>query len=133
MKYNFNGKEINISDKEIAQSMKLLDITKEEAIEMWLDDNGYTDNEEQIALDKSASAVKIDMETKGGKACADKEKKPRTKKNSSEKQEIYDFLTQVMAEKYGKITVLTENKLFGVEINGKFIKIDVIEQKKAQK
>lgn len=45
MKYNFNGKNLTIPDKEIENSMNLLNISKEEAIEMWLDDNDYTTNE----------------------------------------------------------------------------------------
>ena len=40
MKYTLkNGKVVNIPDKEIEQSMKVLELTKEEAIEMWLEDN----------------------------------------------------------------------------------------------
>ena len=54
MKYNFNGKEINIPDAEIENSMKLLSISKEEAIEMWLDDNDYTTNEEVEKLTEKA-------------------------------------------------------------------------------
>ena len=40
MIYNFNGKNINIPDKEIEKAMKSLELTKEEAIEMWLEDEG---------------------------------------------------------------------------------------------
>ena len=58
MKYNFNGKEINIPDAEIEKNMKALDISKDEAIEMWLDDNDYMENEEAEALTEKAKAVK---------------------------------------------------------------------------
>ena len=60
MKYNFNGKQINIPDKEIKKSMELLELTEEEAIEMWLEDNGYLENEEQEQLDAQAKGqVKV--------------------------------------------------------------------------
>ena len=48
-----NGKSVNIPDKEIESYMRSLDLTKEQAIEMWLDDEGYTDNEEQLEQKKS--------------------------------------------------------------------------------
>ena len=36
MKYTLpNGKNVNIPDKEIEKNMKLLEISKEEAVEMW--------------------------------------------------------------------------------------------------
>ena len=58
MKYNFNGKVINIPDAEIEKNMKTLDISKDEAIEMWLDDNDYTENEVVEELTKKAKEVK---------------------------------------------------------------------------
>ena len=64
MVYNFNGKKLRINDSELEKISKTLDLTKEEAIAVWLDDNGYTNNEEQIALDNQASAVKINHHAK---------------------------------------------------------------------
>lgn len=58
MTYNFNGKNINIPDKDIETLMTSLELTKEEAIETWLDDNDYTCNEEQEELTKKAKAVR---------------------------------------------------------------------------
>ena len=54
MKYDFNGKMLNIPDKEIENSMKSLEISKEEAIQMWLDDNDYTINETVEELSEKA-------------------------------------------------------------------------------
>ena len=54
MLYNFNGKNLTIPDSELENSMKLLDITKEEAIQMWLDDNDYTTNDEVEELTEKA-------------------------------------------------------------------------------
>ena len=55
-----NGKIVIIPDTEIKKNMDLLKISKQESIEMWLDDNGYTTNEEQENLEKIAKTVKID-------------------------------------------------------------------------
>lgn len=54
MKYNFNGKEINIPDNDIKKLMSSLDITKAEAIDTWLDDHDYIDNAEAEAMTEKA-------------------------------------------------------------------------------
>ena len=58
MKYDFNGKAINIPDKDIENLMTALELSKEEAIETWLDDNDYTSNEEVEELSKKAKAIR---------------------------------------------------------------------------
>ena len=56
MKYNFNGKEINIPDGDIKKLKISLDLSTEEAIEVWLDDHDYTANEEAEEMTKKAKA-----------------------------------------------------------------------------
>jgi hypothetical protein len=76
MKYTLDsGKVVNIPDKEIEKNMKLLEISQEEAVEMWLEDEGYLDNEEQIELDTKAKQVKIDH----GASAVDKTQKKEKK------------------------------------------------------
>ena len=58
MKYDFNGKAINIPDKDLENLMTTLELSKEEAIETWLDDNDYTSNEEVEELSKKAKAIR---------------------------------------------------------------------------
>ena len=99
-----NGKSVNIPDKEIESYMRSLDLTKEQAIEMWLDDEGYTDNEEQLELEKKDL---FDL--------------------------IHDTLKDYETDFNGKTTVLKENKLIQFEINVKFFKIDLIEQRNKKK
>ena len=126
MKYNFNGKVIVIPDAEIANNMKSLEIDEKEAIEMWLDDNGYTVNEEQEQLDETAKKVKInkDIDTKSTKKTR---KKPEIKV-SDEKKALFDLIFDTLTENYGEnIEILTKNKLVSVKINDKTFKIDVIQ------
>ena len=59
MKYKFNGREIKIPDDEIENMMKILELSKEEAIATWLDDNDYTTNDEVEALTQKAKDVII--------------------------------------------------------------------------
>lgn len=44
MTYNFNGKNLTIPDAELEKAMRILKISKDEAIQMWLNDNDYTIN-----------------------------------------------------------------------------------------
>lgn len=130
MKYTLkNGKVINIPDKEIEQSMKVLELTKEEAIEMWLEDNDYEVNEEQVALDEKAKKVKIQH----GASAIDKqtkEKKERKVVASDEKQALFDNIYHNLVEIYGgNVEIVKENKLLTLKIGQKTFKVDIIEQR----
>ena len=133
MKYTLaSGKEIKIPDIDIEKSMKNLELTKEEAIQMWLEDNDYEINDEQIALDNKAKLVKIDHGAKN----IDKKStsKPRTVKISDEKKELFDsILDRCVPVERENITVLKENKLIEVRIGDKTFKIDIIEQRNKKK
>ena len=138
MRYNFNGKMINIPDQEIEKAMKKLDLTKEQAIEMWLEDEGYLENEEQENLCKLAKENKITATIH--QASGDrpkKQSKPKTVKVSTEKQDLFTLLDVTLddycKEMGGERTILNPNKLIQVELNGKTFKIDLIEQRKPKK
>jgi predicted ATP-grasp superfamily ATP-dependent carboligase len=104
MKYNFNGKEINIPDAEIEKNMKVLEISKKEAIEMWLDDNDYTENEVVEELTAKAKTVKRYEK-------ADKPRKATTKerKVDEEKKRLLD-LCRVPIEGAGGIVTNVKNE-----------------------
>ena len=134
MKYTLpNGKNVNIPDKEIEKNMKLLEISKEDAIEMWLEDEGYLDNEEQNELDEKAKKVKIDHGASAVDKTEKKEKKPREIKVSDEKQALFGEIVEKLAENGRNYEILKENKLICVKIGEKTFKIDLIEtrQKKS--
>ena len=140
MKYKLpNGKNINIPDKEIQKSIKFLGVSKEEAIEMWLEDEGYLENEEQEALIKKAKESGILQTIHGAKADKKEAKKqaPRTVKVSDEKKELFAEIVANLEcfaeETNGKVKVEKENKLIIFEINGKTFKIDLIEQRAKKK
>ena len=130
MKYTLpNGKNVNIPDKEIENNMKALELTREEAIEMWLEDEGYLDNEEQNELDEKAKKVKIDHGASAVDKSEKKEKKPREIKVSDEKQLLFAEIVANLAENDRNYEILKENKLICVKIGEKTFKIDLIEQR----
>ena len=73
MKYDFNGKCLNIPDKDIENLINCLEISKEEAIQTWLDDNDYTINETVEELSEKAKENIKRYEK------SDKKRKPSTK------------------------------------------------------
>jgi len=105
MKYEFNNKILNIPDKELENSMKALDITKEEAIQMWLDDNDYTINETVEELtEKSKKNIKRYEQS-------DKKRKASTKERKVD-EEKKSFLNgfRIFAEGKGAVVTSTKNE-----------------------
>ena len=132
MRYDFNGKTIVIPDAELNKLMSSLDIPQDEAIDLWLCDNGYDEDEEQEKLDEKASKVKILKEI--DKKSPKKERKPMVRVVSDEKKALFSEILSDLQDVYkGNVEVLTENKLMSVKIGDKTFKIDVIEQRKPKK
>lgn len=134
MKYTLpSGKTINIPDQIIEKSMKALELSQEEAIEMYLEDEGYLDNEEQNELDEKAKKVKIDHQASAVDKTEKKEKKPRVVKISDEKQLLFSQIVEMLTDNEQNYQILKENKLISVQIGEKIFKIDLIEQRQPKK
>lgn len=87
-----------IDEKWIQNAMKTLDISREEAIEMWNDDHDIDAGKaKDFDLDPEKQKVVKEMTKAGGKARA-KETKPRERKPNDEKREII----QKIADFFGK-------------------------------
>ena len=131
MKYALSSvKNINIPDGEIKRHMENLHLTKEEAIQLYLEDEGYLDNEELEELDSKAKKVKIQHGASAVEKTEKKEKKPRTVKISDEKQELFDNIYHFLVETYGgSVEIVKENKLLTLKIGEKTFKVDLIEQR----
>ena len=63
MIYELNNKKIKIPDEQIKNNMKILDITEQEAIQMYLEDEGYLENEEVQTLTQKAKENKTDKQS----------------------------------------------------------------------
>lgn len=132
MKYTVNGKTVNIPNEELEKSMKALELTRDEAIQLWLEDNGFEENEEQNALDEKAKKVKVNHGA--GDSGKGKNAKPRTVVVSDEKKTLFSQIFSELQYEYGEnAKVEKENKLIIVNIGEKTFKIDIIEQRKPKK
>ena len=80
-----NGKKYFMEVAKVDSLQKQLKISEFEAIEMWLEDNGYLINEEQNALDMKAKGNKVKLTTSTEKPKA-KTKKEKNQKKKTEKE-----------------------------------------------
>ena len=135
MKYTLeNGKVVNIPDNEIEYNMKTLELSKEEAIDLWLEDNDYQVNEELEELDSKAKKVKIDHQASAIDKTEKKDRKPRTVKVSDTKQAVFANIHNFLVETYGEnVEIVKENKLLTLKVGDKTFKVDLIEQRPPKK
>ena len=123
-----NGKTINIPDKEIEKLMSSLDLSRQDAIDLWLCDNNLEEDEEQAELDEKAKKVKIDRDIVVQKP--KKERKTPERKVSDEKKELFSEILSNLEDVYKEnVQILNENKLISIKIGEKTFKIDIIEQR----
>jgi hypothetical protein len=103
MRIEINGKKKNIPDIDISKIMKGLEVTKEEAIQIWLEDEGLLINEEQNELDKKAQAsgvLRTIHDAENVKVTAKKmtgdNKRKRTVKPQPDKEYIISTIAEML-------------------------------------
>ena len=132
MEIKVNNKVVKIPQKEIDNLMKTLELTEQEAIETWLDDNDYTTNKQVEELTKKAKAngtTKI-----GARVNLENKKVERERKENPTKALIIDQLWQKLAEieHISNLKVENKEKLITFSLNGNDYKLDLV-QKRAKK
>lgn len=127
MKYNFNGKNINISDTSLEKLMKNLDLTKDEAIQVWLEDESYLENEEQEELTKKAKEnhITATIHQASAKDPTKKTQKERIRKENPTKEMIIREIAALLPNFAEDIEVLNIGKLISFRIGGEFYEIDL--------
>ena len=132
MRYAFEGKTITIPDTELEKSMKLLDISKDEAIQMWLEDNDYCENEEVEILTAKAKENKA---VQHGAVNANKSKAvtKRERKPDVEKEEIISKLAEFLETIGNSVKITNKSKLIEFEIGQNHYKVDLIKQRPPKK
>lgn len=58
MKYKISGKELIIPDEEIKNFEKKYSVSESEAVQLWLEDNDFLDNEEVEKMTKKAKQTR---------------------------------------------------------------------------
>lgn len=136
MTYNLNGKNIRIPDADIERSMKSLDLSKEEAIQMWLEDEGYLENEEQEALEKKAKDSRIMATIHQASAMNKIEKKTqkeRCRKENPTKEMVIREIAALLPKFAENVEVLNVGKLISFSIGEEKYEIDLKQKRKPKK
>lgn len=133
MRYEFNGKMITIPDAEIEKSMKVLKISKEEAIEMWLDDEGYTENEEQEMLTQKVKDNRIMATIHSAKAETEKKTVKRERKEDPEKEMIIQKIAEILPDFAENVKITNIGKLISFSIGENDYEIDLKRKRKPKK
>ena len=128
MTYNLNGKNIRIPNKEIDKNAAILGITRDEAIQMYLEDEGYLTNEYVEELTAKAKAAKISHDAKSEKPRKNAGK-PRERKPDEEKEYLIKLLEDALNNEGIAATAINKSKLIQFELNGNHYKVDLIRQR----
>ncbi len=129
MEIKVKNKVVKIPQKEIDNLMETLELTEQEAIETWLDDNDYTTNEQVEKLTKKAKAngtTKI-----GARINVENKKVERERKENPTKVLIIDQLWQKLAEieHISNLKVENKEKLITFSLNGNDYKLDLVQKR----
>lgn len=123
-----NGKTIRIPKATIANLMKNLDLDEEDAIQVYLEDEGYEINEEQEELTKKAKDNRItaSIHKAEGKT---REKRKVERKPNPDKEALIAGLAEYLGglEEVDNVAVVNVGKLITFNFKGKAMKIDLIE------
>lgn len=136
MTYKLNGKSIRIPDDDIQRTMKSFGVTKDEAIQVWLEDEGYLENEEQEALEKKAKENKIlstihqaeskaKVEKKKAQARGEKKETQSRKKEDPTKENIIKQIAGSLEGLANDIQILNPTKLIQFKIGNDVFKLDL--------
>lgn len=128
-----NGKTVKVPDEEIKKQMRLLGLTQAEAVQMWLEDEGYEHNPEQEALEQKAKDNRITATIHQARAqVKQKTQRERVVKPDEVKENIIskiaDLLSSIGCE---KIEVVKKAKLITFSMGNDDYKIDLSRKNKA--
>lgn len=131
MTTNVNGKNIRINEQEVEKIAKGLDITFNEAVQVWLEDEGYLENAEQEQLNTKAKENRITATIHQAKALSPKKtQRERVLKDDPTKENLIKCIKAVLEEKgCEKVEIVNKTKLILFTLGGETFKLDLIRQR----
>ena len=122
------GKVVQVPNEAIANNMRLLHLTRQEAVDMWLFDHDYIDNAEADELTAKAKENKV---SKGARAeVKQKTQRERVVKEDKVKeaiiQAVADMLPNLQAE---NVVIEKKGKLITFTVGTDKFKFDLIRQR----
>ena len=130
MVYNHLGKLIQIPDAEILKNQKTFGISKDEAIQLYLEDEGLLENEVVEELTAKAKANKVSREAK-----AEKPRKTvkRERKPDEEKENLIEILANCLKNAGFEAEITNKSKIIEFNVGENHYKLDLIKQRPPKK
>lgn len=122
------------SEKELQRIMTGLKVTKEEALQIWKEDEGIETNEEQEALVQKTKGQKLDLGAKSEKTIEKvkngKKREPPKRKANETKKQIIQWLFQKLNEQKVTPQITNDEKYIEFDLNGEHYTISLIQKRK---
>ena len=122
-----NGKRKEIPESTISKNMEILGISRQEAIDMWLCDEGYQSCKEVEELTEKAKQ----LPRKNAKSDKPRKKSsPRTKKQDEIKVKIIKILANALENEGISVEVTNPGKIIEFSTDSADFKFDLIRKRK---
>ena len=133
MIYKLNEKkEVRIPDTDIERLVKTMQIDKEDAIQIWLEDEGYLINEEQEQLNQKAKENKSHKIAKAERKAPIvlKNKKEKVVKENPIKEMVIAEIAKILPNFATDINIENKAKIITFRIGDEEYKLDLIQKRK---
>lgn len=133
MIYKLNEKkEVRIPDTDIERLVKTMQIDKEDAIQIWLEDEGYLINEEQEQLNQKAKENKSHKIAKAERKAPIvlKNKKEKVVKENPTKEMVIAEIAKILPNFATDINIENKAKIITFRIGDEEYKLDLIQKRK---
>ena len=129
IKKEINGKNVKIPTEQIKTLVNVLNVTEAEAIQIYLEDEGYIINEEQEKLTQKAKENKVTASL-NAKSNKPRKKTERTRKADTVKENlIKDIADFLKSKNVDNVTITNVSKIIEFDIDDVHYKLDLIRQK----
>jgi molecular chaperone GrpE (heat shock protein) len=126
-----SGKVVNVPTHELERNMRLLKISRDEALELWLFDNEYIDNDEEKALTAKAKENRITATIHQAKAeYKQKTQRERVVKEDKVKESIVQAIADLLPSLDAtEVNIEKKGKLITFKVGEDTFKVDLIRQR----
>lgn len=121
-----NGKVVNVPDKAVSEYMKMFGLTKSQAVEMWLEDEGHLHNEEQEALERKAKENRITATIHEARNYTKKTQRERVKKEDPTKEGVITAIAEILPTVGATdVVIVNSGKIITFRIGNDEYKVDL--------
>ena len=122
-----NGRTVRVPNEAIELNMRMLKCSRQEAVDVWLFDNDYIDNEEEQALTAKAKENRVTATVHKAKSTEYKQKTQRERvvKEDKTKNGIIQAIETAISENADYCKVVKAGKMIVFKQGGEYFKLDL--------